>query len=166
MVVANVHVEPIGFYSKKIKSIDQLRTGAKIAIPNNPSNEYRALVLLERQGLITLRKGLTTYEASPKDIVSNPKRLEFLEVDSSLLARALTDVDGAVINTNHVLESGIDPLTALFREDARSPYGNVVVVRKGDENRPEIKALVKALLSPEVKKFIQDTYGVAVVPAF
>ncbi|MFD1776834.1 MetQ/NlpA family ABC transporter substrate-binding protein [Paenibacillus rhizophilus] len=165
-VTAKVHVEPIGFYSEKLKSKDEIPHGAKIGIPNNPSNEYRALVLLQQQGLIKLKDGLTTYEATPKDIVDNPHNLEFVEADAATLPRSLPDLDGAIINTNLVLEAKIDPKTALFREDANSPYANIVVVRKGDENREEIKKLDEALTSPEVKKFIEDKYGVAVVPAF
>ncbi|WP_261304428.1 MetQ/NlpA family ABC transporter substrate-binding protein [Paenibacillus andongensis] len=161
-----VHVEPIGFYSTKLKSKDDIKDGAKIGIPNNPSNEYRALVLLQQQGLIKLKDGLTTYQATPKDIVSNPKNLKFVEAEAPTLARSLQDLDGAVINTNIIIEAKIDPKTALFREDANSPYANVITVRKGDENRDEIKKLGAALTSPEVKKFIQDKYGVAVVPAF
>jgi D-methionine transport system substrate-binding protein len=165
-VVAKVHVEPIGFYSQKIKSKDELKAGSTIAIPNNPSNEYRALVLLQVNGLIKLKAGLADYSATPSDIVDNPKHLKFVEVEAAQLTRSLPDVDGAVINTNFIIDAKIDPKTALFREDANSPYANVVVVRQGDENRPEIKKLVEALLSPDVKKFIQDKYGVAVVPAF
>ncbi|MFF2092505.1 MetQ/NlpA family ABC transporter substrate-binding protein [Paenibacillus sp. NPDC058174] len=165
-VTAKVHVEPIGFYSDKLKSKDELKEGAKIGIPNNPSNEYRALVLLQQQGLIKLKDGLTTYEATPKDIVENPLKLKFVEADSATLPRALPDLAGAVINTNLVLEAGLDPKSAIFREDANSPYANIIVVRKGDENRDEVKKLSAALLSPEVKKFIEDKYGVAVVPAF
>ncbi len=166
VVTAKVHVEPIGFYSEKLKSKEELPDGAKIGIPNNPSNEYRALVLLQQQGLIKLKDGLTTYEATPKDIVDNPHKFEFVEADAATLPRALPDLDGAVINTNVVLEAKIDPNSALFREDANSPYANIVVVRKGDENRDEIKKLDAALNSPDVKKFIEDKYGVAVVPAF
>ncbi|MFF2907603.1 MetQ/NlpA family ABC transporter substrate-binding protein [Paenibacillus sp. NPDC057934] len=165
-VTTKVHVEPIGFYSEKIKSIDELKDGAQIGIPNNPSNEYRTLVLLQQKGLIKLKDGLTTYEATPKDIVENPKNLKFVEADVPTLPRALKDLDGALINTNIVLESGLDPASALFREDANSPYANVIVVRSGDENRDDIKKLDAALTSPEVKKFIEDKYGVAVVPAF
>ncbi|GEN34423.1 MetQ/NlpA family ABC transporter substrate-binding protein [Aneurinibacillus danicus] len=164
--VTKVHVEPIAFYSDKVKSKDELKEGAKIGIPNNPSNEYRALALLQQQGLIKLRDGITTYEATPQDIVDNPKKLEFEEVEAPTLVRSLPDLDGAIINTNIILEAKIDPNTALFREDKDSPYANVIVVRKGDENRDEIKKLDAALTSPEVKKFIEDKYGVAVVPAF
>lgn len=166
VVAGKIHVEPIGFYSSKIKSKDQIKDGANIAIPNNPSNEYRALVLLQAQGLIKIKDGIKNYSATPNDIVDNPKKLKFTEVDVAQLPRVLQDVDGAIINTNIVLEAKIDPNSALFREDSNSPYANDVVVRKGDENRAEIKKLVKALTSDDVKKFLKEKYGVAVVPAF
>lgn len=165
-VVGKVHIEPIGFYSQKIKSLNELKSGATIGIPNNPSNEYRALALLESKGLIKLKPGIANYSATPKDIVENPKKLKFQEVDAAQLPRSLPDLDGAVINTNIILDAKIDPKSAIFREDANSPYANIIVVRQGDENRPEIKKLVKVLNSADVKKFIQDKYGVAVVPAF
>ncbi len=165
-VAGKVHVEPIGFYSQKLKSTDELKEGSKIAIPDNPSNEYRALKLLQQNGLIKLKDGLKDYSATPKDIAENPKKLKFVEVESPQLARVLPDVDGAVINTNYVLEAKIDPNTAIFREDANSPYANIIVVRQGEETRPEIKKLVETLQSDDVKKFINDKYGVAVVPAF
>ncbi|MGF9912959.1 MetQ/NlpA family ABC transporter substrate-binding protein [Paenibacillus ehimensis] len=165
-VTTKVHVEPIGFYSSKLKSKDEIKEGARIGIPNNPSNEYRALMLLQQQGLIKLKDGLTTYEATPKDIADNPKKLKFVEADSATLPRSLPDLEGAIINTNLVLEAKIDPKSALFREDSKSPYANVIVVRKGDETRDEVKKLDAALTTPEVKKFIEDKYGVAVVPAF
>ncbi|MCP3772948.1 MetQ/NlpA family ABC transporter substrate-binding protein [Paenibacillus sp. MZ04-78.2] len=165
-VTTKVHVEPIAFYSSKLKSKDEIKEGARIGIPNNPSNEYRALALLQQQGLIKLKDGLTTYEATPKDIADNPKKLKFVEADSATLPRSLPDLEGAIINTNLVLEAKLDPKSALFREDAKSPYANVIVVRKGDETRDEVKKLDAALTTPEVKKFIEDKYGVAVVPAF
>ncbi|HWP96079.1 MAG TPA: MetQ/NlpA family ABC transporter substrate-binding protein [Syntrophomonadaceae bacterium] len=164
--IAKVHIEPMGFYSRKIKAKDELKPGAKIAIPDNPSNEYRALALLQNNGLIKLKEGLSNYSATPRDIIDNPKNLVFSEVEAQQLPRILPDVDGAVINTNWVLEAKIDPNSALFREDANSPYANVLVVRKGDESRPEIKKLVEYLTSDKVKQFIKDKYGVAVVPAF
>ncbi|MGG4446290.1 MetQ/NlpA family ABC transporter substrate-binding protein [Brevibacillus porteri] len=166
VVTTKVHVEPIGFYSDKLGSKDEIKEGAKIGIPNNPSNEYRALILLQEQGWIKLKDGLTNYAATPKDIADNPKKLEFVEVEAATLPRVLPDLAGAVINTNIVLEAKLDPKSALFREGANSPYANVITVRKGDENREEIKKLDAALTSAEVKKFIEDKYGVAVVPAF
>jgi D-methionine transport system substrate-binding protein len=165
-VAGKIHVEPIGFYSQKIKSKASLKNGAKIAIPFSPSNEYRALALLETNGLIKLKEGLPEYVATPKDIASNPRQLQFIEIEPAQLTRSLPDVDGAVINTNFVLDANIDPNTALFRENANSPYANVIVVRKGDEAHPEIKKLVAALHTPAVKQFILTKYKGAVVPAF
>lgn len=165
-VAGKVHVEPIGFYSDKIKSKDELKEGAKIAIPNNPSNEYRALALLEAEKLIKLKSGISNYNATPSDIADNPKNLEFVEVDAAQFPRVLPDVDGSIINTNLVLEAKMDPNKALFREGSNSPYANVIVVRKGDENKKEIKAIVAKLNSEDVKNFIKSKYGVAVVPAF
>ena len=165
-VIGNIHVEPIGFYSSKYKSIKDLPVGAKIGIPNNPANEYRALVLLEAQGLIKLKPGITTYSATPRDIVENPKKLQFIEADAAQLPRSLPDLDGAVINTNIVLEAKLDPNSALFREGAKSPYANIIVVRKEDATRPELLKLVKVLQTQEVRDFIKAKYGVAVVPAF
>lgn len=165
-VAGKIHIEPIGLYSNKIKSINDVKDGDKIGIPNNPSNEYRALVLLEKNGLIKLKSGLANYSATPNDIAENPKHLQFVEADAAQLPRALGDLAGAVINTNIILDAKIDPNTALIREDGDSPYANIVVVRKGDKDRPEIQALVKALTSDDVKKFIKEQYGVAVVPAF
>jgi D-methionine transport system substrate-binding protein len=165
-VAGKIHVEPIGFYSQKIKSKSQIKTGAKIAIPNNPSNEYRSLVLLEANNLIKLKKDLANYQATPSDIVSNPKKLQFIEVEAAQLTRSLPDVEGAVINTNFVLDAKLDPKSALFREDAKSPYANIIVVRKGDESRPEIKKLISVLQTPAVKQFLLEKYKGSVVPAF
>ena len=165
-VAGKVHVEPIGFYSQKLQSKDQLKEGSKIAIPDNPSNEYRALVLLQANGLIKLKDDLNDYSATPLDIVENPKKLDFVEVEAPQLVRALPDVDGAVINTNYVLEAKLDPKSAIFREDANSPYANVIVVRQGEETRPEIKKLIEILNSEDLKKFILDKYEGFVVPAF
>lgn len=165
-VAGKVHIEPIGLYSNKIKSIDDLKDGDKIGIPNNPSNEYRALVLLEKNGLIKLKSGLENYSATPEDIVENPKNLKFVEADSAQLPRSLDDLAGAVINTNIILDAKIDPETAIIRESGDSPYANIVVVRKGDKDREEIKALMAALTSDDVKSFLKEKYGSAVIPAF
>lgn len=165
-VAGKIHIEPIGLYSNKIKSLKDLKDGDKIGIPNNPSNEYRALVLLEKNGLIKLKTGLTNYSATPADIAENPKQLQFVEADAAQLPRSLGDLAGAVINTNIILDAKIDPSIALVRESGDSPYANIVVVRKGDKDRAEIKSLIKALTSDDVKSFLQEKYGVAVVPAF
>lgn len=167
--VAKVHVEPMGVYSKTIKDKD-LKTAvandAKVAVPNDPTNEGRALLLLQKAGLITL-KDPNNLSSTPADITSNPKNLQFVELDAAQLPRSLDDVALAVINTNYALEAKLNPLKdALVIEDKNSPYANVLTIRAGDENRPEIKELVAALNSPEIKKFIEDKYQGAIVPAF
>lgn len=165
-VAGKIHIEPIGFYSDKIKSIEELKDGDKIGIPNNPSNEYRALKLLESNGLIKLKEGLADYSATPKDIAENPKNLNFVEADAVQLPRSLDDLAGAVINTNIIIEAGLNTSSALFKENGDSPYANIVVVRNGDENREEIKELISVLTSDDVKNFIKEKYGTDVVPAF
>lgn len=163
---AKVHVEPMGAYSKKIKSKDEIKDGAKIAIPNDATNEGRALLLLQKQGLIKLKdeKGLTQ---TPKDIADNPKNLKFSELEAAQLPRVLQDVDLAVINTNFALEGKLEPTKdAIFIEDKDSPYANILTVRPDNEKSPEILELVKALNSDAVKKFLEDKYKGAIVPAF
>lgn len=164
-----VHIEPMGIYSKTITDKDLnsvLPNGSKVAIPNDPSNGGRALLLLQKAGLITLKDPNNIY-ATKADIVSNPKNLEVVELEAAQLPRSLDDVAFAVINTNYALEAGLDPLKgALFLEDKDSPYANIVAIRKGDENRPEIQKLMKTLQSPEIKKFIEDKYKGAILPAF
>lgn len=166
VALVKVHVEPMGAYSKKVKSKDELSNGATVAIPNDPTNEGRALLLLQKQGLITLKdtSGLTQ---TPRDIVSNPKNLKFKELDAAQLPRVLQDVDLAIINTNFALNGGLNPLKdALFMEDKDSPYANVLTVRPDNQNNPAIQELAKALNSEKVKKYIEDTYKGAIVPAF
>ena len=161
-----VHVEPFGAYSSKIKNIKDLKDGASVAIPNDPSNGGRALILLAKQGLIELKdpKSLTP---TPLDVVKNPKKLKFRELEAPLLPRALNDVDLALINTNYAIEAKLNPTQdALFIEGADSPYTNIVVSRTDRAQAPTIAKLMKALHTPEVKKFIQDKYKGAVVPAF
>ena len=161
-----VHVEPFGAYSQKIKNVKDLKDGATVALPNDPSNGGRALLLLARQGLIELKdpKSLTP---TPLDVVKNPKKLKFKELEAPLLPRALADVDMALINTNYAIEAKLNPTKdALFIEGADSPYTNIVVARADRANDPLVQKLVKALHTPEVKKFIQDKYKGAVVPAF
>lgn len=165
-VAGKIHIEPIGFYSNSIKAIDELKNGDKIGIPNNASNEYRALKLLADNNLIKLKDGLADYSATPNDIVENPKNLEFIEVDAAQLPRSLDDLAGAVINTNFVIESGMKTDSALIRESGESPYANIVVVRKGDEEKEENKELIKELTSEEVKNFLKEKYGSDVLPAF
>ena len=161
-----VHVEPMGVYSHKIKKLDELRDGAQVAIPSDPTNGGRALLLLERAGLLKLKDGVGA-AATVQDVVDNPKHLNFKEIEAPQLPRTLDDVDISVINTNWAMQADLVPTRdALIMEDKTSPYVNILVVRQGDENRPEIQALVKALHSETVKNFINDKYKGAIVPAF
>ncbi|MCD6663889.1 MAG: MetQ/NlpA family ABC transporter substrate-binding protein [Comamonas sp.] len=161
-----VHVEPFGAYSSKIKNIKDLKEGATVAIPNDPSNGGRALILLSKQGLITL-KGANSLTPTPLDVVDNPKKLKFRELEAPLLPRALPDVDLALINTNYAIEAKLNPTRdALFIEGADSPYTNIVAARADRANDPAIAKLMKALHSPEAKQFILDKYKGAVLPAF
>lgn len=163
---AKVHVEPIGVYSRRVTSLKSLKTGATIAIPNDPSNSGRALKLLERAGLIRLKKDAGV-QATVLDITSNVKRLKFRELEAAQLPRALGDVDAAVINTNYALDAGLNPLKdALLLEDRRSPYANLLAARPATLKNPDYLKLVRALQSPEVKAFLLKKYGGAVVPAF
>ncbi|MGW3496712.1 MetQ/NlpA family ABC transporter substrate-binding protein [Streptomyces sp. NPDC001020] len=162
-----VHLEPLGVYSKSVKKLADLGKGATVAVPNDTTNEARALKLLEANGLIKLKAGVG-YEATPKDITDNPKNLSFKELEAPQLPRSLGDVDAAVINSNFALEGNLNPAKdAIAAESAKdNPYANILVVKKGNENDPRVKKLVKLLTSPEVKKFIEDKYDGAVVPAF
>jgi len=162
----SVHVEPLGLYSKKINNVNELKDGAVIAIPNDPSNLSRALLLLQSNGVLKLKDG-GSITSTEKDIVENPKNLKIELAEAAQLPRVLEDVEAAVINTNYALPAGLNPVKdALVIEGKDSPYANNVVVRNGDEQRAEIKKLVEVLQSPEVKKFIEDKYQGAVVPAF
>lgn len=161
-----VHIEPFGAYSKRIKAVSELKEGALIAIPNDPSNTGRALLLLQSQGLIELKdpKNIT---ATPIDIVKNPRKLKFRQLEAALLPRALDDVDLSLINTNYAIEAKLNPSKdALFLESGDSHYANFIAARKDRANDPSIQKLVKALHTPEVKKFIQDKYKGAIIPAF
>lgn len=161
-----VHVEPFGAYSKKIHNVAQLRDGAVIAVPNDPSNSARALVLLQKQGLIKL-KDPTNIMATAHDVVFNPRHLKIRELEAAALPRVLDDVDIALINTNYALAAGLAPTRdALFIEGADSPYANLVAARADNVNSPALRKLVDALRSPAAKKFIQDKYHGAVVTTF
>jgi len=166
--VAQIHLEPMGLYSKKIKSLSEIKDGATIAIPNDGSNESRALRVLSAAGLIKIKDGETI---TPKDITENPKKLKFSELEAASIPRALEDVDAAVINGNYAIGAGFNPSKdALTIEDknleAAKPYGNAIVVKKGNENTEKTQALKKALTSAEVKKFIEEKYNGSVIPVF
>jgi len=161
-----VHVEPFGLYSSKHKSISALPNNATIAIPNDPSNGGRALLLLQAKGLITLKAGVGL-TATPRDITGNPKNFRFREIEAAQLPRSLPDVDAAAINGNYALGAGLNPVKdSLIIEGADSPYVNIVVVQKGKENNPGVIALKNALLSKKVKDFIDSKYGGGVVAVF
>lgn len=166
VTAGGVHVEPMGVYSKKIKKLTELKDGAVIAIPNDPTNGGRSLLLLEKAGLLKL-KANAGIKATVQDIAENPKQLNFREIEAAQLPRTLEDVDAAVINTNFAIQANLIPTKdAMFMEDKTSPYVNIVAVREGDKDRKEIKALMKALVSKEVKDFIDSKYKGAIVPAF
>jgi D-methionine transport system substrate-binding protein len=161
-----IEIEPMGVYSKKIKSLAELPNGAKIAIPNDPSNEGRALLLLQQHGMIKLDQS-NHLLATPLNIAANPKNLHFIEVDAAILPRSLQDVEAAVINTNYALEAGLSPLKdALVLEDKHSPYANIIAIRDGDEGRADLIALRKAMTSEKMREFILQKYKGAVLPAF
>jgi D-methionine transport system substrate-binding protein len=163
--VAKVHIEPLGLYSKKIKSLDEIKDGARIAIPNDPTNGARALRLLEKAGLIKVKEGdLVT----PRDITDNPRKIEVIELEAATLPRTLDDTTASVINTNYAVEGGLVPSRdAITIEDKDSPYANVVAIRRADADKPAVKALAKAVNSPEVKKYIVDELvPKGIVPAF
>jgi D-methionine transport system substrate-binding protein len=161
-----VHVEPFGAYSKKIRSIAQLRDGAVVAVPNDPANSARALLLLQRQGLIKLRDPADIL-ATSHDVVFNPKHLKVRELEAATLPRVLDDVDLALINTNYALAAGLAPTKdALFIEGTDSPYANLVAARADNVDSPALHKLVAALRSPAAKQFIQEKYHGAVVATF
>ena len=153
-----IHVEPIALYSKKYSSLSDIPNGAVIAIPNDPTNEGRALLLLQSAGLIKLKDN-AGLEAIPLDIVENPKNLKFSEIEAATLPRILSDVDAAVINGNYAIPAGlVATRDGLYVEGADSPYVNVIAVKAGNENNPAVKALVEALKSDEVKAYVAEHY--------
>ncbi|MFE0496821.1 MetQ/NlpA family ABC transporter substrate-binding protein [Streptomyces albidoflavus] len=161
-----IYLPPTGVYSEKVKDIADLPKGATVAVPNDVTNEGRALNLLAEEGLIELKKGAGA-DASPSDIAKNPKNITIKELDPAQLPRSLSDVDAAAINNNFALDAGLSPREdAILLEEAKdNPYNNVLAVKKGNENDPRVKKLAELLTSPEVKKFIEDTYKGSVIPA-
>jgi D-methionine transport system substrate-binding protein len=161
-----VHVEPLGLYSNRFKSLAELPSGAAVALANDPSNGGRGLLLLQANGLITLKEG-AGLTATVQDIALNPKNLQFRELDAAQLPRALGDVDAVVINGNYALDAGLNPVRdSLILEGADSPYVNIVVVKKGNETAPKILALKQALLSQKIKDYINTKWNGSVVATF
>lgn len=164
--VANTVVFPIGVYSQKVKSLAELPQGAKVAIPNDPSNGGRGLLLLQAQGLVKLKPG-TGITPTVADVVENPKKLQIVEADAAQLPNFLPDVSAAVINTNYAIQGKLDPAkNAIARESKDSPYVNIIVVREADKEKPWVKKLVAAYHSDEVKKLILSRWPGVVVPGF
>lgn len=162
-----IHYEPFGIYAGKTKALADLKDGATVAVPNDTTNEARALLLLQAKGLIKLKDG-AGITATQKDIAENKKNLKFREIEAAQLVRSLQDVDIAIINGNYALQGGLKVENALAVEAsdslAATTYANIVAVRKGDENRADIKALIEVLKSSEIKTFIKDHFKGAVVP--
>ncbi len=165
--VAAVHFEPMAIYAGKTASLEDVYDGASVAVPNDTTNEARALLLLEAQGLIKLKEGVGV-EATVLDIEENPYNLEIQELEAAQVAKSIKDVDFAVINGNYALEAGLTESIAVEASDslAAETYANYVCVREGEEETAKTKALTKAILSDEVKSYINDNYNGAVVPVF
>lgn len=165
--VATVHYEPLGLYAGSIPTIDGLTDGAKIAVPNDTTNEARALQLLAAQGLLELKEGVGL-KATKKDITSNPKNIQIVEMEAALIAGVLDDVAMGVINGNYALEAKLNIKDALATESADSEaaktFGNVLVVKAGNEEKPAVKALVEILKSQAITDYINQNYSGAVVP--
>jgi D-methionine transport system substrate-binding protein len=165
--VVAVHIEPLGLYSKKIKSLSEVKNNAKVAIPNDVTNLGRSLKLLQANNLLKLKSGAGV-NATKQDIEQNPKNLKFVELEAAQLPRSLDDVDLSVINGNYAVQVGLTPSKdALALESAKdNPYANVLSVLRGHENDPNIQKLGELLTSPQVKQFIEEKYQGSVIPAF
>lgn len=165
-----IHFEPLGLYSQKIKSLDEITEGAEIAVPDDTTNEARALLLLQDNGLIKVDEA-AGLKATKKDVVENTKNIKIIELPAEQIPRALADLTAAIINGNYAIGAGLTPdKDAIVAEEAGSlaadTYANIIAIRNGDQERKEIKILDEVLTSPEVKKFIEDKYQGAVVPVF
>jgi YaeC family lipoprotein len=166
VAVAKIHIEPLGLYPGRTKTLSALPDGAIIAIPNDPVNSGRGLLLLQSAGLIQLRTGTKT-STTLEDVSQNPRHLRISELEAAQLPRSLRDVDAAVINTNYALAAKLNPLKdAIFLENSSSPYANVLSTLPGKANDPRIHALITALQSPTARQFIRQKYQGAVLPAF
>jgi D-methionine transport system substrate-binding protein len=164
--IGKTFVYPMGLYSKKITLLADVKDGSLIAIPNDPSNEGRALLLLQKAGLIALKPDAGMF-AAPYDIEKNPKQLKFKELDAAQLARSLDDVEIAVINTNYAIPAGLSPTKdAILHEGSDSPYANIVVIREDEVSDPRMKEMLAAIQSPEVLKAAQDIFNGQAIPAW
>lgn len=156
---------PLGIYSKKHKSFAEVPDGGKIAIQNDPTNGGRTLLLLQDRGIIKLKPD-AGIKPSVADIVDNPKKLKFIEVEAAQTPRSLDDVDAASINTNYATQAGLTLNDAILKEDAKGPYVNIIAVRTVDKDKPWVKTLLEAYYTPEVKAFVLDKFKGAVLPSW
>jgi len=157
---------PMGIYSKKVTSLDELKNGARVGIPNDPTNGGRALLVLESQGVLKLNPD-AGLKATPLDIVENPKKLNIVELDAAQLPRSLSDLDAAAVNGNYAASAGLNPVTdAIAIEDAKGPYANIIAVRTEDKDQAWVAKLVKAYHSPETKDFVLDTFKNSVIASW
>lgn len=161
--IAKTVVMPLGVYSERLTSLKDLPNGAKIIIPNDPTNGGRALKLLAKKGIIEVRNVVSP---SVLDIASNPKNISFIEIEAPLVPRSLADADAGIANTDWILQAGRDPRSAIASEDKDSPYANVLVVRESDDARDDIQKFVNLYHSPEIRTFIETQYKGAVIPAW
>ncbi|AOJ72332.1 MULTISPECIES: MetQ/NlpA family ABC transporter substrate-binding protein [Burkholderia] len=167
--VGLTYTSPMGFYSKKLKSLKDLPVGAKIGIQNDPSNGNRALLLLQKYGVVKLKPGAGAngVNATPLDVAENPKKIKLVELDAAQLPRALPDLDAASINTDYAVKAGLSPVKdAIAIEDLKGPYANLIAVRAQDRDKPWVKKLVAAYESDDVRKFIETKFNGAIIPAF
>lgn len=166
LAVADIHIEPMGMYSRKFSRLEDLPSGARIAIPNDPTNGGRALLLLARHGVIGLRNP-DDIKTTVLDVTANERRLSFVELEAALLPRTLDDVDASIINTNFAMAAGLSPLKdAIIIEDSTSPYVNVVVTTSAQKDSEDLHKVIEALRSEQVRSYITDKYQGAVVPVF
>ena len=164
--IAQTIVFPMGIYSKKVKSLADLKSGARVALPNDPTNGGRALLLLQANGVIKLKDG-AGLKATPLDVIDNPKKIKLVELDAAQLARALDEVDAAAVNTNYAIPAGLVPTRdAIAIEAPKSPYANVIAVREQDKDKPEFKKLIKAYHSAEVKVYVNKEFKDSIVTAW
>ncbi|HUG58777.1 MAG TPA: MetQ/NlpA family ABC transporter substrate-binding protein [Candidimonas sp.] len=157
---------PMGIYSKKVKTLAELSNGARVGVPNDPTNGGRALLLLQSQGLLKLNAD-AGLKATPLDIIENPKKLNIIELDAAQLPRSLSDLDAAAVNGNYAASAGLNPVTdAIAIEDAKGPYANIIVVRTQDKDQPWVAQLLKAYHSPATKEFVTSTFKDSVITAW
>lgn len=158
-------VAPIGLYSHKIKSLDDVKDGMTVAVPNDPTNGARGLLLLQKAGFIKIKDGVKY--PTPQDITENAKHLQIKELEAAQIPRSLDDVDFAAINTNYAMDAGLNPVTdALLREDKDSPYANILAVHEDDKDNPTLKKIVEIYNSDVIRKYIEEHYKGALIPAF